>query len=86
MQQENTVEMEAMHVRTVLHENINHQRERYIIQVQVVVRIVHVEHIVVVHEQVVVQAVKLLHQVLHEHIKQVRDKQAVRQCQRMDTM
>ena len=79
MQHENIVEMGHMHVRIVRNDIIRHQQKRSIIQVQVVVLHVRVDHIQIQHEKVVVQNVRHQHQMQHEHINEVRDRQVVQQ-------
>ena len=59
MQHENTVEMEHMHVRTVLHENQKHQHQQHIIRIQmkIYVFVVVLDRLVVMHDHRHVQIV-----------------------------
>ena len=53
------------------HQNDHHKQ--YIIQIQVAVVIVHVENIQMQHDRQLVNHVWSQHQVLHEHINQMRE-------------
>ena len=88
MEHENIPEMVHMLVRIVVLEHINDHHQQYIIQIRMrmLVLVVALEATLVVHDYQVVHHVQQRHQVQHEHINEVRVKQAVLQNQEMDIM